>query len=238
MTGRRTSASADLRELAASLGHDFGNDGLLTTALTHASAGGDANAPVGPSYERLEFLGDRVLGLIVAERLLERFPTEAEGEIAKRHAALVSRDMLAEIARRLGIGAHIRLAVGARADGVADNPGILADTLEALIAALYLDGGIEPARAFIRRFWAEPIEADIRPPRDAKSRLQEWAMARGRPLPKYTEVSRKGPPHQPIFTIEVTLNGVGTETGLGSSKRVAEQAAAEALFERVERNES
>ncbi|MDJ0894048.1 MAG: ribonuclease III [Alphaproteobacteria bacterium] len=237
MTGRRTSLSDDLRELAASLGHDFRNDNLLTTALTHASAGGDAGAPAGPSYERLEFLGDRVLGLIVAERLLERFPTEAEGEIAKRHAALVSRDVLAEIARRLGVGAHIRLAVGARADGVADNPGILADTLEALIAALYLDGGIEPARSFIRRYWAEPIEADIRPPRDAKSRLQEWAMARGRPLPKYSEVSRKGPPHQPIFTIEVTLNGVGTETGLGSSKRVAEQAAAEALFERLERDE-
>jgi ribonuclease-3 len=220
--------------LGQSLGHDFRDPTLLQRALTHASAtGGDrATQERRRDNQRLEFLGDRVLGLVVAELLLERFPNEAEGAVAKRHAALVSRDQLAEVGRAIGLGEHLILGPGER-DGGQRKPAILADAMEAVIAALYLDGGLEAARACIDRLWGEAIAAARKPPRDAKSRLQEWAMAHGLALPTYTEVGREGPPHRPVFTVRAAVAGFEPEEATGRSKQAAEQAAAALLLQRA-----
>ncbi len=230
---RRSSADApddgapgSLEGFAASLGHRFATPGLLRRGLTHPSAA----ARPGDSYERLEFLGDRVLGLLVAELLWRRFPDESEGHMARRHAALVRRETLAEVARRIGLGEHLILARAEREAGEADNPALLADACEAVIAALYLDGGLEAARAFVEPSWTPLLEADLKPPQDAKTALQEWAQGRGLPLPVYRETRREGPPHEPVFTVEVFVEGRDPAEGVGRSKRLAEQAAAERLL--------
>jgi ribonuclease-3 len=197
--------------------------------LTHASAARRGRA----GYERLEFLGDRVLGLIVAEALLERFPAEREGDIAKRHAQLVRRDSLAQVARALGLGRHLILSRGEEEAGARDNPGVLADALEAVIAALYLDAGLDAARRFVLAHWAPLMEADQRPPRDPKTALQEWAQGRGMARPVYTELACSGPPHAPVFTVEARLEGVEPVEATGRSKREAEQGAASGLLARL-----
>lgn len=227
-------AATDLANLAPRLGHAFAQTELLREALTHPSAA--VRRPDGTgenSYQRLEFLGDRVLGLVVADVLLQRFPHEAEGPLALRHVDLVRRETLTDVGRRLGLGQHLRLAKGEDAAGERDNPALLADACEAVIGALYLDGGLSAARAFIEAHWAPMLAAAGHPPQDAKTALQEWAQARGMALPDYREVDRAGRAHEPVFTVEVRLEGQKAERGEGRSKRLAEQAAAERLLNRL-----
>jgi len=219
-------------ELEARLGHSFKEGGQLQRALTHSSALARSKGGRG-SYERLEFLGDRVLGLVVADLLLRRFPDESEGELAKRFAYLVSGEILAKVARQIELGPLIAFSRGEADSGGSDNPAILADVMEAVIAALYRDGGLEAARRFIEPRWKPLVEADHEPPREPKTALQEWAQGRGLALPKYVEVAREGPAHDPRFTIEVRLEegkAGRSARGEGRSKRQAEQEAAEALL--------
>jgi len=221
-----------LAALGRRIGHDFAEPALLHQALTHSSAAGTAGEAA-RSYERLEFLGDRVLGLIVADMLLDRFPGEPEGALARRHAFLVSREALAEVARELDLGAFLRVSRGEDEGGGRANPGLLADVCEALIGALYRDGGLEVARAFVAPRWSPLLDQDRTPPRDAKTGLQEWAQGRGLPLPTYREVAREGPAHEPRFTVAVSVGDRPAAEGTGRSKRLAEQAAARELLARL-----
>lgn len=185
------------------------------------------------SYERLEFLGDRVLGLVVADMLLHAFPREAEGALARRHAFLVSREVLAEVARDMNLGEFLLVSKGEAEGGGRENPGLLADVCEAVIGALYLDGGLKVARAFIEPRWRPLLAQDRKPPQDPKTALQEWAQARGLALPVYREVSRSGPPHDPMFKVAVDVEGTDSAYGEGRSKRLAEQEAARCILERL-----
>jgi ribonuclease-3 len=214
---------ADAAALARRLGHEFADPDLLVRALTHPST-------PEPSYERMEFLGDRVLGLVIADMLFHRFPGESEGDMARRHAKLVNRDSLAQVARDIGIGEVVRIS-----DKTRPNDAILADCCEAVLAALYLDGGIAPARRFIELAWEPLIAADAVPPRDPKTALQIWALGKGLALPEYSLVSQEGPPHARAFTVEVAVAGQGPARGQGRSKREAERAAAQALLARLDR---
>lgn len=217
------------------LGYRFDDAALLTRALTHRSVVGQRK-PGGTSEpdhfanERLEFLGDRVLGLAIAELLIERFPEEAEGQLAQRLAVLVSAPTLARVARSSGMAGEIRMAAGQLAE---DTDAVLADACEAVIGAVYLDGGMAPAVAFIRAQWDALVNEAGAPPKDAKSTLQEWAQGRGLPLPSYAVQSREGPDHAPQFVVSVAVEGESAAQGQGKSKRAAEQAAAAALLERL-----
>lgn len=215
-----------LKALEKRLGHSFGDPALLERALSHSSLSR-------ASYERLEFLGDRVLGLIVADMLYRQFPHEPEGALAKRHAALVRRETLAEVAGRLGLAEAIAMTPSEDEAGGRGNPAILADVCEAILAAIYLDGGLEQARLLVEREWQSLLEADLKPPQDAKTALQEKAQGRGLALPSYREIGRSGPDHSPEFEVEVEVKGMGRAVGSGRSKRLAEKAAAEALLEQV-----
>jgi ribonuclease-3 len=212
--------------LVARLGHDFANPALLRQALTHRSAA-DAIRGQLDSNERMEFLGDRVLGLVMAEWLSERFPQEREGALGKRLSLLVSAETLAEIGDRIGLAAALRIPPAEGRTGLRTRATVLADGTEALIGALYLDGGLPPARAFIRAAWADRLAADAPPPLNAKSRLQEHLLGRGQPLPAYALVSATGPAHAPAFVVQVSAEGRSAE-GMAETRRGAEQAAAEA----------
>jgi len=221
-----------VQALADVCGHHFASAELLRGALTHPSAAGrrrDAQAKQ-RSYERLEFLRDRVLGLVLTDLLLHAFPAEPEGALARRLAALAREDTLAGVATTAGLGPHLTLSRAEAAGGGRDNPAILADACEAMIGALYLDGGLAAAAAFIRRYWEPPMAAEARPPQDAKTALQEWAQAAGLPLPMYRTVRTEGPPHEPLFAVEVQVAGRPPASATGRSKRTAEQAAAGALL--------
>ncbi len=233
MGSSRTAAPADLQPLTKTLGHDFADPVLLSRALTHGSAPRRQRG-VADDYQRLEFVGDRVLGLIIAERLYRDFPREREGALAKRFAMLVRREALAEVAGKIGLGTYITISKSEEDVGGRENPAILADCCEALIGALFLDGGLEPARCFVEAQWQTLIEADLRPPEDAKTALQEWAQARGLGLPVYQEVERRGPDHDPVFTVEVSIEDRPAAQGSGRSKRLAEQEAAARLLEAME----
>jgi ribonuclease-3 len=207
------------------------------TGEAHRSAvpgrrlGGGRTAPAtgAGSNERLEFIGDRVLGLLIAEWLAERFPDEQEGELGPRLAHLVSQPVIAAIADGIGLPALLDVAPGESRAGVRKLATVLADATEALIGALYLDGGLVPARAFVRRAWHDTMHTQARPPKDAKTALQEWLAARALPPPAYDLVSRDGPPHDPVFTVAVAAAGERGE-GSAGSKRTAERLAAEALL--------
>lgn len=209
-------------ELQAKLGHSFEEPALLQRALTHTSMDTAEN------YERLEFLGDRVLGLVVAELLLASFPDESEGEIGRRFAQVVRAETLAQVGRGVGIDGALSVA------GDAANEGIVADATEAVIAALYLDGGFAAAARFIERHWTPLIQAAGAPPRDAKTALQEWSQARGLGLPKYRDIAREGPDHAPLFTVEASVAGLAPARAQGGSKRAAEQAAAALILARLD----
>ncbi|MEI8394034.1 MAG: ribonuclease III [Rhodospirillaceae bacterium] len=233
-------APESLEALAAQLGHVFAAPGLLVDAITHPSLAGLNRTPAsakrrvpGAAYERLEFLGDRVLGLIVAEWLLERFPEEPEGSLARRHAAMVKRESLAVVAEKIGLGRHLRMSPGEQETGGRSNLTILGDACEAVIGALYLDGGLEVARNFVRASWVGQVEACILPPRDCKTALQEWAQGRGKPLPVYEIVRRSGPAHEPEFEVSVSVEGEPPAPGIGRSRRAAETEAARALLSRI-----
>lgn len=217
-------------ELTAKLGYRFRDSGLAQTALIHRSAAAQREG----TYERLEFLGDRVLALVIADLLYEAYPAEDEGALAKRLVAMVRRETLAEVASSIGLAPLIRLSRGEEDAGGRENPAILADVCEALIGAIYRDGGIEPARTFIRDNWTALMSAIVKPPKDAKTTLQEWAQGQGMELPEYTELSRSGPDHAPVFVIQVTVDGLPPEQGEAPTKRTAEQIAAERLLRRLD----
>jgi len=221
------------KRLTTIVDYRFSRPELAAEALTHSSAvQGPAARPA--SNERLEFLGDRVLGLVVANLLFDRFAGESEGHLARRHAELVRKETLARVASGIGLGALIEFSRGEEEAGGRENPAILADACEAVIAALYLDGGLDAAAAFIRCHWTALIEEDLTPPKDAKTALQEWVQGRGFDLPVYREVGRDGPPHAPVFRVEVMIQGGKAEIAEGPSKRAAEQTAAGTLLARLE----
>lgn len=235
------------------VGHSFARPELLAEALTHPSAlppprrpgrrrsrRAAPNAPRGaPSgtnrggYERLEFLGDRVLGLVIADILWRDFADEQEGPLTRRLTHLVRRDALARVAAAIGLDRHLQLSPAEAAAGAARNPGILADAVEAVIAAIYLDGGLSAAKAFIERFW-EPLIAEMAaPPSDPKTTLQEWAQGRGLALPAYELIATSGPDHAPHFSVAVRVAGQAEASATASSKRAAETAAAALLLKRL-----
>jgi ribonuclease-3 len=222
-------AGSGLPDLEQALGHRFRDPGLLRQAITHA--GSHHGRGGGIDNERLEFLGDRVLGLVVAELLVERFPAAPEGELTPRLHALVRAEALAEIAETIGLGRHLVLAPADAAAGV--RPRMLSDAMEAVIAALYLDGGLDAARSFIRDAWQRLSGAIAAPPLEPKTALQEWAQGKGRPLPVYAVVREAGKAHDPVFEVMVTVHGLAPESGMGPSKRAAEKAAALAALRRL-----
>ncbi len=219
-------APGTLAAVEQRLDHPFADRDLLALALTHASVGGRR------SNERLEFLGDRVLGLAVAELLYQRFPHEAEGALARRLAHLVRGPALALVVDALGLDSHL-FSVPSSTDGTVTESQ-KANLCEALIGALYLDAGLAPAGAFVRRHWTPLMEqAGDRPPKDAKTALQEWAQARGLPLPDYDTVAATGPDHAPTFRVTARVAGHASAEGEGASKRTAAMAAATALLARL-----
>lgn len=228
-------ATADLDELSRALGHSFARPELLREALTHPSINPENRGGARFGYERLEFLGDRVLGLVVAQWLLELYPAEAEGPLARRHTALVRRETLSTVAAGLDLGRYLLLSSGEDLAGGRDNPAILADACEAVIGALYLDGGLPAAERFIRRAFASVRRQDVAPPQDPKTALQEWAQARGKALPRYETVSRRGPDHDPVFEVRVVVEGLAPVVGSGSSKRIAAKEAAALMLQQAVR---
>ena len=213
------------------IGYKFSDPALLDCGLTHISAlkGGRNRAS---SYQRMEFLGDHVLGLVISDMLFRAFPKADEGELSRRLADLVRKETCAEIARAIDLGAAIRLGSSEASAGGRKRPAILADVCEALIGAVYLDGGYAAASAFVERLWQARLLTKKPPLRDAKTVLQEWAQGRGLPTPNYREVARSGPDHSPIFHVAVQLPHLPPAEGHGRSKRAAEQAAAAALMAR------
>ncbi len=222
---------SDTATLEHALGHSFADPGLLEEALRHRSVmavrKGHRN-----SNERLEFVGDRVLGLIVAEWLAERFPRDKEGDLGKRLAALVSRDAVVRVAEAISLGTYLILLEEEARAGVGEKVNVLADAMEAVLGALYLDGGLEPARAFVRRSWAAMLDQMTAPPISPKSRLQEWSLGRGLGLPGYRLISMTGPAHRPVFSVAVTL-GEQEAIAQGDSKQAAETEAATVLYARL-----
>ena len=234
MSSGRASAEGDLEAVERSLGYNFADRGLLQAALRHSSlAPGPHAREKGEHFERLEFLGDRVVGLAVADLLLQRFPRESEGDLARRYAALVSRESLAALAEQIALGPQLRLTRGEAETGGRSKPTVLADALEALVGAIYRDGGLEPAREVVARLFESKLDESGRPPRDPKTELQEWAQGRGLPLPSYRTVSTQGPAHQPNFNVEVSVEGEKPATASGASKQAAERAAAAALLHAI-----
>lgn len=224
-----------LVEFMSCLGHEFSDPELLKQALTHPSLSGikSRQKSVSAPYERMEFLGDRVLGLVIAAWVYDVFPNANEGEMARRHAALVNRDALRGIALDIGLEKYVRLAHGDAAEGSKrKNLAALSDAMEAVIGALYLDGGLEAAQKFIYRYWKDQ-HAGKDAPVDPKSALQEWAQGNGLPLPVYKVLQRSGPAHAPKFIIEVSVKGHAPTKAEGESKRNAEKAAAEELMEQI-----
>lgn len=212
--------------LAETIGHRPQDLTLFRLALTHASRSEE-------NYERLEFLGDRVLGLAIAAWLYELFPEEPEGKLSQRLNVLVSRATCADIARDIGIPEQMRLGKQAREDGASDSDNVLGDTVEALVAAVFLDAGFAAAEDVVQRLWASRVGELERAPKHPKSALQEWAAANDRKPPVYELLGRSGPHHAPTFVVEVSIKGVGEARAEGATKQDAETAAAEALLARV-----
>lgn len=213
------------------IGHKFADGELLDRALTHISALTGARNRAG-TYQRLEFLGDHVLGLAISDMLFRAFPKADEGEMSRRLADLVRREACADVARSMELGPALRLGASEAGAGGRNRQAILADVCEALVGAVYLDGGYAAAAALVDRFWGERMRVPAHPLRDPKTLLQEWAQARGLPTPLYREIERKGPHHRPVFRVSVELPQRDPAEGSGPSKRIAEQAAAAAMLDR------
>jgi ribonuclease-3 len=222
---RKKSISA----LEERIGHRFADPKLLENALTHVSGVGSGKKRT-ESYQRLEFLGDHVLGLVISELLFRSFPRAQEGELSRRLADLVRRDACAEAALAMDLGPFIKLGSSEANSGGRKKAAILADVCEALIGAVFLDGGYEASTKLIDRYWRDRMLEPHRPLRDPKTMLQEWAQGRGLPPPAYKETERRGPDHKPEFKVSVTLPGFDSIDGKGTSKRDAEQAAALAML--------
>ncbi|TNF21780.1 MAG: ribonuclease III [Rhodobacteraceae bacterium] len=221
--------SAEIKALQARLGHDFADPRLLKQAVTHSSM----STPTRDDNQRLEFLGDRVLGLVMAEALLEADTGASEGQLAPRFNALVRKETCADVARQIDLGAALKLGRSEMLSGGRRKMALLGDAMEAVIAAVYLDGGFGAAKAMVLRLWGRRIASVEEDARDAKTSLQEWAQARGQKPPAYEQVSRTGPDHAPVFVIEVRLDSGESARAEAGSKRLAEHAAAQALLARV-----
>lgn len=216
-----------MNRLMDALHYHFKNPDLLREALTHPSVSSER---VALNYERLEFLGDSVLGLAVAEFLLLEYPHEVEGDIARRHAALVCGQAVSDIARALNLGEYMIMTDGEQNAGGRQNAANLENTLEAIIGALYLDGGLVPVQELVRQYWHPRAATMKEPPKDPKTALQEWAQGRGRPIPVYRVIDSQGPSHAPVFTIQVEVEGCPSFQAQAGSKRIAEREAAQQLL--------
>lgn len=221
---------AHLTPLAIAIGHDFANPDLLYRALTHSSFSAEHNMP---SYERLEFLGDSVLAVSISSYLYEKFPDETEGDLSKRRSALVCGRTLSEVADSIGLGDYLQLSDNEEHNGGRDNPAILEDVTEAILGAVFLDGGYEAAKSVVDRLFIPLAEKYTAPPQDPKTALQEWSQQRGFPIPHYEVIEQTGPSHAPHFVIEVQVEGCDKVQGEGSSKREAQRSAAAALLEKL-----
>ncbi|MCC0069509.1 MAG: ribonuclease III [Rhodobacteraceae bacterium] len=222
--------SADLQAFQARIGHDFRRPELLLRAVTHSSIA----TPARPDNQRLEFLGDRVLGLVMAEALLAADKGASEGQLAPRFNALVRKEACAAVAREVDLGEVLKLGRSEMMSGGRRKEALLADAMEAVIAAVHLDAGFDAAKSLVLRLWGGRIGSVEADARDAKTALQEWAQGRGLPPPAYAELGREGPDHQPRFTVEVRLATGEAEVAEAGSKRQAEQAAARALLARMQ----
>lgn len=220
---------APLADLAAAIDHDFARPKLLSEAVTHPNAPKTARRMRG--YQRLEWLGDRVLGLIVADLLWHRFPAEPEGHLTLRHSSLVRSEALAKVAMRLDLGRYLILSPGDALAGISAKPSVLADVCEAVIGAVYLDGGFAAAARVVHRLWEPLIDEMSAPPHSSKTRLQEWAQARGLGFPDYVVVETSGPAHAMRFTIEAKVRGYDPTTATASSKQQAQEQAAALLLD-------
>ena len=220
-----------MEALQKRIGYQFCDIELLERALTHPSLAKKEN------NQRLEFLGDAVIALIVARILYDLFPNEQEGELARRQADLVRGETLAQVARSIGLGDVLKVATSEIQSGGRDNSSNLEDAIEALMGAIYLDGGLEAVEKFVIPRWRELAKNVLSAPKDAKTALQEWAQGRGLALPSYVVVDTAGSAHAPVFTIEVTVHGYGSSSATAASKRVAQQEAAGILLERLENAE-
>lgn len=223
----------DRSVLEGRIGHVFAEQALLERALTHISAiSGGAPQNRSNSYQRLEFLGDHVLGLVVSEMLYREYPRANEGELSQRLADLVRKETCAEVGREMDLGPELKLGTSESHAGGRARVTILGDACEALIGAVFIDGGYEAAQKTIERFWRERMDRPLRSLRDSKTVLQEWAQARALPTPSYSELARTGPQHNPKFRVAVTLPNRAPAEGVGASKRAAEQAAAAEMLSR------
>jgi ribonuclease-3 len=230
-SSRKAAAKTATAAIEARIGHKFADAVLLNTAITHVSALKPTHKR-GDSYQRLEFLGDHVLGLIVSDMLYRAFPEADEGELSKRLADLVRKESCAEVAKALGLADDVKLgAVGAGASARL-RKSVLGDICEAVIGAVYLDGGYAAASDFVERNWTERMRKPRQPLRDPKTVLQEWAQGKGLPTPVYREIERTGPHHDPQFRVAVDLPGLAPAEGIGGSKRAAEKVAASVMIER------
>ncbi len=222
--------SGELTAFSQRLGHRFASPDLLVRSLTHASI----SSATRPDNQRLEFLGDRVLNLIIAEALFQQDPEASEGQLAPRYNALIRKETCAEVAREIDLGAVMKLGRSEMKTGGRKKVAMLGDAMEAVIAAVYLDAGLEAARSVVLTLWGARIETVETDARDPKSALQEWAQARGLAPPDYIEVARTGPDHAPLFTIEASLASGETARAQAASKRNAERDAANALLKTLE----
>lgn len=219
-----------MKPIEETLGYTFKNSKLLHQALTHPSA---LPSGQGVDFERLEFLGDRVLGLVVARWLYEEFPQENEGDLAKRLAGLVRKETLVEVAQSIDLAQFMRMKREKSPSEIKRLETLLADGCEALIGALYLDGDLEVAHAFIHQHWKDLFKKTPEPPRDSKSILQEWIQGKGKSHPQYVVLSSSGPAHSPHFIVQVQIEGMDPITGEGSSKRHAEKVAAQNMLDMI-----
>lgn len=228
--GDQLSRKSEIAEFCKRIGHKFVDTGRLEEALTHASF----NSSVSRDNQRMEFLGDRVLGLVVAEKLIEDDPSAVEGKLAPRLNAMVRKETCAQVASEIGLGSVMRMGRSEMQSGGRRKTAILGDAMEAVIAAVYLDGGFDAARDLIIRLWGKKFSQVHELSGDAKTELQEWAQARGMQPPEYAEKSRRGPDHAPLFVIEARLENGLTAEAEARSKRAAQQAAAEQLLKSLE----
>jgi len=222
--------SAELQAFSRRIGHEFARPELLIEAMTHSSL----SSPTRPDNQRLEFLGDRVLGLVIADALLAADPKASEGQLAPRFNSLVRKETCADVAQEFDLGAGLKLGRSEMISGGRRKQALLGDATEAVIAAVYLDAGFEAARALILRLWGGRIGNAKADARDAKTALQEWAQARGQKPPLYIETDRSGPDHAPVFTISARLETGEEASASAPSKRQAQQAAAQKLLTELE----
>jgi ribonuclease-3 len=217
--------------LEENISYNFADKNLLAQALTHPSLSRSGKNP--KNYERLEFLGDSVLSLIISSIIYYKYPGEAEGELARRKALLVSREVIARAAIRMGIATYLKISDGEENIGGRMNPANLENVTEALIGAVFLDGGLEPAKKVVEKFWGAEFDNMPNPPLNPKTELQEYMQKLGKGLPEYAIISSTGPSHKPEFTIEVSAEGFPPATGIATSRKAAENIAAENMLVRL-----